>query len=231
MQTCTFLRWYDPPRVSSRLPAQLNSFVGREQEVGRVKELLAETRLLTLTGAGGVGKTRLALRVAADLARALPDGVWLVELAALADGALVATHVANALGLEDQPTRGALETSIEFLRTRSALLVVDNCEHLIDACAVLCETILSACVNVRILATSREPLRIPGETTWRVPSLGLADDAHASGEAVRLFIDRARSAAPDLALTHDRPSVIGEICRRLDGMPLAIELAAAQVRV
>jgi predicted ATPase/DNA-binding CsgD family transcriptional regulator len=210
---------------SHNLPVQLTSFIGRAAEMAKVRVLLAQHRLVTLTGAGGVGKTRLALQVAASVLTEFPAGVWLVDLAPLADAALVPVVVARALGLPDDAGRSPLETVTGFIGSRGALLVLDNCEHLLDACAVLAEDMRRACPGLVILATSREPLGAEGEATWRVPSL-----PHA-GEAVELFADRARRAVPDFAVNPDNESAVAEICRRLDGIPLAIELAAARLRV
>ncbi len=178
---------------------------------------------MTLTGAGGVGKTRLALEVARALLAEYPDGVRLVELAALNDPSLVARRPRGRFrlpeGAEEEPAEGLAA----FLARRRVLLVLDNCEHLIDACAALADGLLRACPSLCVLATSREPLRVPGEVAWRVPSM-------AASEAVRLFEDRAQSAQPGFALTERNAGAVDEICRRLDGIPLAIELAAAQVR-
>jgi non-specific serine/threonine protein kinase len=219
------------------LPVALTSFVGRERELAEVKRLLATTRLLTLTGTGGCGKTRLALRVTMDVLEEYPDGVWLVELAVLADPSLVPSTVAEVLGVRsapDQPIDVALQTQ---LRERRLLLVLDNCEHLIDACAGLAHGILRGGLGPRILATSREALGIDGEVSWRVPSLAVpsADAvpsplALARTEAVQVFVDRAVAARPDFTLTKQNAAAIAQICRRLDGIPLAIELAATRVR-
>ncbi len=204
---------------ASNLPAQLSSFVGREGEIRRVHELLGQARLVTLTGAGGVGKSRLALRLAQDVASDFTDGVWLVELAPLVEPSVVTSEVASVLGLEEQDQASVLG----YLSQRSLLLLLDNCEHLIAACAELSQRILESCARVRILATSREPLQLPGEVTWRVPSLPLPT-------ATTLFGERARAAAPDFQFSDQNADAIAQICRRLDGMPLAIELAAARVR-
>jgi predicted ATPase len=204
------------------LPAPLNRFVGRDHEITDVQRALASTRLLTLTGAGGVGKTRLAIEVAPQVRADYPDGVWLVELAPLADPALVPNAVAAALGVTLSGER-AREVLAESLRGKHLLLVLDNCEHLIEACAALAEALLRACPALHILATSREALNIPGEGMWRVPPM-------AAAESARLFADRARSAAPDFALTARTAPLVERICARLDGIPLAIELAAARVR-
>ena len=221
----------------NNLPTQLTSFVGREREAAEAERLLGTTRLLTLTGAGGAGKTRLALKVAADLLEAYPDGVWLVELAALADPALVPQTVASALGLFEQPSRPLIQTLADFLKPRTLLLVLDNCEHLVEACAALADGLLRACPQLRIMATSREALGIAGETAWRLPSLSLPDPRHlppteslTQYEAVRLFIERALAAQPTFAVTNQNAPAVAQLCHRLDGIPLAIELAAARVK-
>jgi len=219
------------------LPAELTSFVGRVREAGEVKRLLGSTRLLTLTGPGGVGKTRLALRAASQVDADYPDGVWLVELASLKDGGLVPRAVAAPFGLiEDRPGT-LLRNLTEHLKPRQLLLVLDNCEHVLNACAQLSLQLLAACPSLRILTTSREPLNVPGEVAWLVPSLGVpAETDGAKGEwlgrypALRLFADRASAARPGFALTHQNASCITHICRRLDGIPLAIELAAVRTR-
>jgi predicted ATPase/DNA-binding CsgD family transcriptional regulator len=211
------------------LPVQLTSFVGRQAEMAAVRRLLAETRLLTLTGPGGAGKTRLALQVAADLADAYPDGVWLAELASLSDPALAPATVAAALGVREPVGRPLVATLADRLRGRAVLLVLDNCEHLVEAAAALVEALLRACPGLRVLATSREALRIAGEVAWPVPPL--AAPAGAESEAVRLFAERARAVLPDFALTPATLATTAALCQRLDGMPLAIELAAARVKV
>ncbi len=233
------------PRRDARhnLPAQLTSFIGREREIAELERLLSTTRLLTLIGTPGVGKTRLALQLVARARRAYPDGVWLAELAALADPrsalvpSLVAQAVASALGIPEQPGRPLVEALSDRLWRRT-LLVLDNCEHLIGACAVLADSLLRNCPKLRVLVTSREPLGITGEVTWWVPSLSLPDQQSlapteilAQSEAVRLFVDRARAAVPTFALTDQNAPAVAQICRRLDGIPLAIELASARVRV
>ena len=209
--------------AAHNLPAQLTSFVGRQAEISRVRDALAGNRLVTLTGAGGVGKTRLAVQVAAAMGHEFGDGVWYVDLAPITAPEVVPVTVARAFGLPDQPGRSTMDTLLRFVRDRHMLVVLDNCEHLLDASAALLADVLSATPRVTILATSREPVNITGEATWQVPSLSPAD------EAVELFAERARLARPDFAVTDDGAAVT-EICRRLDGMPLAIELAAARVR-
>lgn len=224
--------------LPNNLPVQVTQFIGREQELADVQRLLGATRLLTLTGAGGTGKTRLALQVAADALDSFPDGVWLVDLASLSDPAAVPQVAAQVLGVREEPGRTVLASLTEHLRDRQALLLLDNCEHLIGAVATLASTLLRACPKVRLLATSREALAIAGETTWQVPPLGLPDRRHLPGlealsqyAAVRLFIDRAAAAVPGFAVTNETAPVVAEICYRLDGIPLAIELAAARVKV
>ncbi len=226
-----------PAGTRTNLPPERTSFVGREDQIDELRRLLGSTRLLSLTGPGGVGKSRLALRVAEALVEDHPDGVWLVELAGLGDPVLVPQQVLSVLGVPEATGPTAADAVARHLADRNVLLVVDNCEHLVDACAGLADTILRTSSQTRILATSREPLGVPGETTWRVPPL-LAPDADADVDldgllsygAARLFVDRAHAAAPDLDL---RLSVadIALICARLEGIPLAIELAAARTRV
>jgi predicted ATPase len=224
---------------SNNLPIQLTSFVGRVREIAEVKTLIAAARLVTITGAGGAGKTRLALQVVADLVEGHPDGVWLAELAPIADPALVPKTVASALNVPEQPGREMIETLVDAVRPRSLLLVLDNCEHLLAACRDLAAALLRKCPRLRILATSREGLGIPGETLWRVPSLSVPEDIGRLPnaeelvlyDAVRLFVDRAASTAPGFAVTCENAPVVAQVCQRLDGMPLAIELAAARVKV
>jgi predicted ATPase/class 3 adenylate cyclase/DNA-binding CsgD family transcriptional regulator len=205
-------------------PVQLTSFVGRGAQMTDVRKLLADNRVVTLAGAGGAGKTRLAVEIAARIAPEYADGVWYVDLAPITDPALVPVAVARALGLPDQPSRSTMDTLLRFVRDRQVMVVLDNCEHLLGATAEMVVALLGAAPQLRLLATSREPIGVPGEASWRVPSLSLAD------EAIELFTDRARHARPDFAVRNDNAAAVTEICRRLDGLPLAIELAAARVR-
>ncbi len=210
--------------ASQRLPVQLTSFIGRQAELSRVHELLTQNRLLTLTGAGGAGKTRLAIQAAGQLAGEFGDGVWYVDLAPITDPELVPLTAARAFGLPDQPGRSTMDILIRFVRDRQMLVVLDNCEHLLDASATLVNELLGVAAGLTLLATSREPIGVAGEVSWRVPSLSLRT------EAIDLFADRARRARPDFAVNDDNAAVVAEICTRLDGLPLAIELAAARVR-
>lgn len=219
---------FPPPRSSSTLaastlPVQMNSFVGRTAEIAELREILGESRLVTLTGAGGVGKTRLAVELTAGLAERA-GAIHYVDLAPINQPQLVGDAVARAIGMPDQPGRSTVEALTRRVGDRDVLIVLDNCEHLLEVVATLTDSLLGHCPAVRLLATSREPLRIAAETTWQVPSLSLAD------EAIELFTDRARAVRRDFTATDDNATIVAEICRRLDGMPLAIELAAARVR-
>ena len=222
--------------VLHNLPMELTSFVGREAEVGEVAGLLKDARLVTLTGVGGVGKTRIALQVAAGAIDHYPDGVWLVELGALSDPDLIPKQVAVAMGVQEQANRPIAATLLEVTSSKEVLLVLDNCEHLIEGVAVLADELLRSCAGVRLLATSREPLGVSGETVWTlqpmpVPSVDIDPEPDRLGatESIRLFIDRARLADREFSLSKDNAAACAEICRRLDGVPLAIELAAASV--
>jgi predicted ATPase/class 3 adenylate cyclase len=224
--------------AASNLPTALTPFIGRQVELDAARKLLSQSRLLTLVGAGGCGKSRLALQLAGEVQSAYRDGVWLVELAPLADPALVPTTVSRVVGVQEDPARPCLESLQEQLRDRALLLVLDNCEHVIVACAGLSEALLRTCPSLHILASSREALGIAGEHTYRVPSLAAPDPAHlppiehlAQLDAIRLFVERAATARAGFALTAQNASAIAQICQRLDGMPLAIELAAARVKV
>lgn len=220
------------------LPRSLTSFVGRERETEEVKRLLSTTPLLTITGSGGSGKTRLALKVAREVASAHPGGAWLVELASLSDGTLLSQSVARVLTVREQPERPLPDTLLDALREKELLLVLDNCEHLVDPCARFAEKLLESCPGLKVLATSQETLGVAGEVVWRVPPLpvpapgeGLAVEGLARCESVRLFVERARQRDPAFALTQGNAHAVAEICRKLDGIPLAIELAAARVRM
>ncbi len=222
----------------NNLPRQLTGFVGRKHEIEEVRRLLSSSRLLTLTGAGGVGKTRLALRVAEEMLEEYRDGVWLVDLAALSDPALVTQTVASAVGIREMPGRPLLATLLDSLERKRHLLILDNCEHLVSACAHFAEAVLRRCPEVRILATSREPLAVSGETTWIVPPLSFPDvrrlpppERLGEYEAVRLFLERTVAIRPTFALNRDNTPAVAVVCQRLDGMPLAIELAAARMNV
>jgi predicted ATPase/class 3 adenylate cyclase/DNA-binding CsgD family transcriptional regulator len=210
--------------ASHNLPAQLTSFIGRQKELAEVGQLLALNRLVTLTGVGGTGKTRMAVQLAIQMASELPDGAWYVDLAPISVPELVPKTVARSLGLTDQPGHATMNTLQRFLCDRQLFMVLDNCEHLLDATAGLISELLGSCLGLTLLTTSREPIGVSGEVTWRVPSLSLSD------EAIELFDDRARRARPDFHVGGDNIEAVTEICRRLDGLPLAIELAAARVR-
>ncbi len=222
---------------AQNLPIQLTSFVGREREMDEVKGLLRSSRMVTLTATGGAGKTRLSLQVAADLIDEFADGVWFVELAPLGDAGLVAQAVATVLGVKEQPGESITDTLIGKIGDKELLLVLDNCEHLVLACAELCEALLSSCPVVRVLASSREALRIVGETACRVPSLPLPDpkeipraESLTRYAAVRLFVDRVLPVKPSFQVTDVNAPAVAAICQRLDGIPLALELAAARMR-
>jgi predicted ATPase/class 3 adenylate cyclase len=224
-------------RRPNNLPLQLTSFVGREREITEVQRALSAQRLVTLVGPGGVGKTRLALQVAAEVFETFPDGVWLAELEALSDETLVPQAVADALGVREEPGRVLMETLQESIRSRTLLLVLDNCEHLIQACARVVHDVLQHGPAVRVLATSREPLRVPGEVTWHVPPLSLPDvdrvfpiEQLTQFEAVRLFVERAVMVRPEFALSPENGPTVVRIAQRLGGVPLAIELAAVRLK-
>jgi predicted ATPase/DNA-binding SARP family transcriptional activator len=213
-----------PPRREGSLPLQLTSFVGRERELRELVGLARRHRLLTLTGPGGSGKTRLVLEAGAVLLRDTPDGVWLVELAGLSDGALVPSAVGAVLGVESRSARQSESAVASHVGERQLLVILDNCEHVVGACARLAKGLLTACPNLSVLATSREPLRVTGEVVWRVPSLS-------SPEAARLFIERATEVSSAFTPSDENAAAVADVCRRVDGIPLAIELAAARVGV
>ena len=219
------------------LPQQLTSFIGRQKEVAEVRALLDRTRLLTLTGAAGCGKTRLSLQVATELVGSYADGVWMVELAALTDPDLVPQAVATDLGLTEELNRSLTQTLTAHLKSKHLLLLLDNAEHLLAACAKLAELVLLQSAQVTVLATSREALGIAGELTYRVPSLSMFDPKRdatpenlAKYESAQLFIERALFRMPQFAVNRENAPALASVCFRLDGMPLAIELAAARMR-
>ncbi|HEU0297276.1 MAG TPA: BTAD domain-containing putative transcriptional regulator [Anaerolineales bacterium] len=222
----------------NNLPTQLTTFIGRENEIAEVKKELADHCLVTLTGSGGAGKSRLSLQVAADLLDQFPNGIWFVELAPLTDPNLIAQTILTAVEIKTRRDKSALESLIDFFRAKTSLLVLDNCEHLLDACARLADTLLSAAPHAKILASSREAFGIRGEQSWHVPSLSAPDMKHlppveqlSQYEAVRLFTDRALLVQPHFVITPENASAVAQICYRLDGIPLAIELAAARLRM
>ncbi len=233
-----------PRSPIGNLPTPISAFIGRGREIAEVKRLLGSHRLVTVTGPGGSGKTRLALEVAKGLQGEYEDGVWLAELAPLSDGELIPQIVAASMSLRSQAGRLPIEALVAHLLSRHTLLVIDNCEHLIDACTNFVHTLLERCPNLHVLATSRQTLAISGESIWSIPPLTLPERLPRKGqsgeqdalrllqrsEAVQLFVDRATSAAPDFVLNTDNAVLVAEICQRLDGLPLAIELAATRVR-
>lgn len=226
------------------LPVPFTKFIGRKHEITRVKELLSDHRLVTLSGSGGCGKTRLGLRVASELQGHFPDGIWLTEFASIAEAELVTRAVAATLGVREQAERPISETLMSHLKSYEVLLILDNCEHLVDAVAQLSASLLESCPEIHILATSREPLGVPGEMVWTVPPLSLPDPqpwrgpggeqvalvSYQQSEAMQLFAVRAAAASPGFQLNAENASWVAGICRRLDGIPLAIELAAARLR-
>jgi predicted ATPase/transcriptional regulator with XRE-family HTH domain len=224
----------------TNIPWPVSSLIGREPDITAIRALIADDgqRLITLTGVGGSGKTRLAVQVAAELLSAFADGVWFVELAATSSPALVPRTVAGALSVREMEHAPILDTLLGFLRRKSLLLILDNCEHLIDACAALAHRLLTACPDLHILATSREPLRIAGERRWQVQPLAVPDlggavsfEALAGTAAVRLFVERAQAIDAEFTLTEANAASVAQICARLDGIPLAIELAASRIGV
>jgi predicted ATPase/DNA-binding SARP family transcriptional activator len=236
--TAVPVRETPPAAPKTNLPVPLTSFIGREREIEEVKRLLSTTRLLTLAGAGGIGKTRLAIQAARELVRSYPDGVWWVELAPLTDGELVPPAVAQVLDIREPASRSWTAAVKDFLDHKQTLIVMDNCEHVLTACTRLVDDLLSHCAGLRILATSREALGITGETTLQVPALSFPRLAHLSQlqnlnafESIQLFVERAAAFRQDLALTQENAFAVMQICQRLDGIPLALELAAARVKI
>ena len=231
------LRSLTNPALEHNLPIQLTSFVGRRTDLAEIRRLINESRLVTLAGPGGTGKTRLALQVAADLLDGSGDGVWFADLASLVAEEQVVREVADTLGVREEAGRPLLETLVESLQYRNLFLVLDNCEHLVEACARLAETLVRRCDTVWILATSREPLAVGGERVYRVPAMGLPGGAEAESDpesltrfdSVRLFVERARAHRPEFTLGSGNARIVASLCRRLDGIPLALELAAARV--
>ncbi|HVH62617.1 MAG TPA: AAA family ATPase, partial [Candidatus Dormibacteraeota bacterium] len=210
------------PHELTNLPVQVTTFVGRQDELRQLRKLQANARLLTLTGPGGCGKTRLGQELASELVSDQKDGVWFADLTPVMDPLLVARAAASGLELQEQVGRTPLETVIAYCRDRQLVLLLDNCEHLIDSCAALAKQLIKSCPGVGIIATSREPLRVPGETVWRVPPLSIP-------EATRLFLDRALATSPTYAVPETSLPSVARLSERLDGIPLAMELAAARV--
>ncbi len=227
------LRSLDNPVMLHNLPERLSSFVGRDREQSELRKLVSSNRLVTLIGPGGVGKTRLALQIGAELLDGEGDGVWLIELAGVSEPEHVATTVAGALSIQPEGGRSIRESLIECLRNQRMLLVIDNCEHLIDSVASVCDAFLSSCPGLHVLATSREPLGVYGETIYRLPPLSIPPDDDADPrdfDAIRLFEQRARSNQPAFVLDDSNGDLVVSLCARLDGIPLALELAAARLR-
>jgi predicted ATPase/DNA-binding CsgD family transcriptional regulator len=219
--------------IRAHLPEEPNSFIGRERELAELRQLLRRTRALTLCGSGGIGKSRLALRLMATTAAEFPDGVWFVELADLRQPELVVSRIASVIGISEEAGRPLLDTLGDALRARRLLLALDNCEHLLDACAEVGRHLLASAPGLRLLVTSREPLSVAAETIWRVQPLSVSATASPGAdrpEAVQLFADRAAASRPGFTVGPDNIAAVTSICRALDGMPLAIELAAARVR-
>ena len=226
-----------PRRMPSggNLPNEVDSFVGREAELERLRELHTDTRLLTLVGPGGVGKTRLALRLLAVVRDSFPDGTWLADLGPVRDATLVPQALGDVFGVRQQPGQPSLDELTRALRAHRLVLLLDNCEHVVEPCCEIVEGLLRACPDLTVITTSQQPLGATGELTWRVPPLSLPVASATlpreleASEAVRLLLARIRSRMPDFQLTDGNAAHIGEICRRLDGLPLALELVAARV--
>ena len=236
--SATILFGKKPETPKHNLPQRLTSFIGRKKEMAAIMELISQNRLVMLTGVGGIGKTNLCLQVGRTLLDSFPDGVWLVELAPLADPALIPQTAVATLGLPDSPSQPALQTLLNYLQEKSCLLILDNCEHLINAAAQFGQTLLRNCPDLKILASSREALGVPGEMPFHVPSLSIPDvsqnpslDEWQQYDALHLFVERARARLPNFRVTADNITPLMQICRRLDGIPLALELAAARVKM
>ena len=228
----------EAPYLQNKLPRSVTSFIGREREIAQLRDLLEKSPLLTLTGSGGCGKTRLALHVAREINSRYIDGVWLVELASLNSIELVPQAIASAFSIREQPGESLVQTLIKYLSGKCLLIVIDNCEHLLTACAEVANLLLRSCPQLHLLATSRERLAISGEQVYRVPSLNLPDmhgvltvAAIQNNEAVRLFVDRAQLSLPEFTLTEDNAPTVASLCARLDGIPLALELAAVRLNI
>src|SRR5262245_53279953 len=224
----------------TNLPVQLTSFIGRERELAEVQQLVSNSRLVTLTGAGGCGKTRLAIQVGSKMSDTFADGVWLVDFVPLGEPELVPQQVAQTIGLRTVPHQLLSESLFNFVTPKQILLILDNCEHLIAAIAQFVQPLLSSAPKLNILATSRQPLAIPGEKIYQVQGLSLPslDSATALNpqdlkqyDAIHMFVDRARGISPHFSITSENASAIIEICRRLDGIPLALELASARLNI
>jgi len=225
--------------INHNLPVKLTSFIGRERELAEIKAKIADARLLTLIGPGGTGKTRLSIQLGGELLAQFPDGIWMIELAPVSDPALITQTIAFVFGLRESPDRPLIDLIIDYLRVKKMLVILDNCEHLIDDCAKLAELLIQSCANLKILASSRETLGVSGETTYRVPSLSLPQTSQnfedfenlLEFESIQLFVDRAIAANSNFQLSGVNASAVAQVCRRLDGIPLALELAAARVKV
>ncbi len=222
----------------TNIPVPLTSFIGREKELIEIERLLSTSRLLTLTGSGGVGKTRLAIKTASDSIKKFKDGVFWVDLVSLSDENLIPQEIAQALHLHEMPQESLLETLKSHLKLKDLLIVLDNCEHLIRACAQYAEQLLAACPKLKILATSIEALGLFNETIWHVPSLPLPEMQQTISlqelrefASIELFVERAGYAKSGFVLTEQNVRSVAQICQRLDGIPLAIELAAARIKV
>jgi predicted ATPase len=227
-----------PGRIRNNLPLSLTSFIGREGDIDELEGLLLRSRLLTITGPGGAGKTRLAIQVAHNVQGSFPDGVWFIDLALLSNTSLLSQHLINVLGMREVAGYTPDQTLMDVMHNKNLLLIFDNCEHLLPEVSQLAETMLRRASRVRILATSREKIGASGEVIWRIPPLSSPNSREVTGiekllqyESVKLFLDRATAARSNFTITRDNAGAVAQICAHLDGLPLAIELAAARVRV